>query len=344
MPARRKSSKGADSLDVMATPTTAEAVAEAEPSPKAAVPAPASAAGGLGSSDAVLGVLVAAIATGMILGWVPGSFTLIIACLLSAAVYLMGTATSDQILRNMTSSFPQSALGALQKVPLTDAPWNMDTVNKFANSCQVREKGLKIVQYILRGAAYSKVFSKDVSAQMKTLSKTTSIARRFFKFCRWVKHFEDLAEAKEEKDLFMRGLLYLRVAANFGADWAEDVCSLERIGVLPKGTLSVEFMLFAEFCQLVLALVECYVTSAKAQQEQKKTLKLEADESASADKVLKQQRKLTMTRLELVKFVSDLGKAIYDCELHFAHEGVFITCSLFSALVSTHKNMFKVLK
>ena len=162
MPARRKSSKGADSLDVMATPTTAEAVAEAEPSPKAAVPAPASAAGGLGSSDAVLGVLVAAIATGMILGWVPGSFTLIIACLLSAAVYLMGTATSDQILRNMTSSFPQSALGALQKVPLTDAPWNMDTVNKFANSCQVREKGLKIVQYILRGAAYSKVFSKDV--------------------------------------------------------------------------------------------------------------------------------------------------------------------------------------
>ena len=36
---------------------------------------------------------------------------------------------------------------------------------------------------------------------MKSLSKTTSIARRFFKFCRWVKHFEDLAEAKEEENL-----------------------------------------------------------------------------------------------------------------------------------------------
>merc|ERR1711924_448629 len=95
-------------------------------------------------------------------------------------------------------------------------------------------------------------------------SKTTSIARRFFKFCRWVKHFEDVAEAKETKDGMMRCLLYLRIAANFGADWAEDVCSLERIGLLPKGTLSIEFMLFAEYCQLVLALVEVFVTSVRA--------------------------------------------------------------------------------
>ena len=102
-------------------------------------------------------------------------------------------------------------------------------------------------------------------------------------------------------------------------------------------------MLFAEFCQMVLAMVEMYVTSAKAKQEQGKTEKLVASDAA-ADKLLKQQRKLTMTRLELVKYVSDMGKAIYDCELRFAHEGVFITCSLFSAVVSTHKNMFKVLK
>ena len=38
------------------------------------------------------------------------------------------------------------------------------------------------------------------------------------------------------------------------------------------------------------------------------------------------------------------GKAFYDCELTFAHEGVFIGCALFSALFSTHKNMVKVLK
>ena len=54
--------------------------------------------------------------------------------------------------------------------------------------------------------------------------------------------------------------------------------------------------------------------------------------------------KLECFRLELVKFVSDIGKAIYDCELSFAHEGVFIGCALFSALLSTHKNMVKVLK
>jgi len=46
----------------------------------------------------------------------------------------------------------------------------------------------------------------------------------------------------------------------------------------------------------------------------------------------------------VIKFVSDLGKAIYDCELPFAHEGLFIGCSLFSAIVSTHKNVVKVLK
>jgi len=60
--------------------------------------------------------------------------------------------------------------------------------------------------------------------------------------------------------------------------------------------------------------------------------------------VAKQKRKLTLIRLELIKFVSDVGKAIYDCELTWSHEGVFIGCSFFSAIVSTHKNMVKVLK
>ena len=128
-----------------------------------------------------------------------------------------------------------------------------------------------MVQYVLRGAAYSGVFSAALSKHLKALSKTTSVARRFFKFFRWVKHFEDLAEAKDEKPGVMRALLLLRVAANFGADWAEDVCSLERIGLLPAGTLSVSFMLFAEYCQLVLALVECYVTTAKVQKQRSPT-------------------------------------------------------------------------
>ena len=57
-----------------------------------------------------------------------------------------------------------------------------------------------------------------------------------------------------------------------------------------------------------------------------------------------QKRKLGVVRLELVKFCSDVGKALYDCELPFAHEGVFIGCSLFSGVLSTHKNIFKIYK
>jgi len=142
----------------------------------------------------------------------------------------------------------------------------------------------------------------------------------------------------------MRALLWLRIGANFGADWAEDVCSLERIGLLPAGTLSVEFMLFAEFCQLALALVEIGVTAVRVRKEQEVNELAALSGEVTAPKLLAQQRKLALVRLELIKFVSDIGKALYDCELSVAHEGVFIGCSFFSAIVSTHKNMVKVLK
>jgi len=163
-----------------------------------------------------------------------------------------------------------------------------------------------------------------------------------------VKHFEDLEEAKEQKSRVMRALLYLRIGANFGADWAEDICSLERVSILPKGTLSVEFMLFAEYCQLVLALVEIFVMYVRARKELAVTVLAEASAGDAADRVsdsklLAQQRKLALVRLELIKYVSDVGKAIFDCEFSFAHEGVFIGCSLFSGVLSTHKNAVKIL-
>ena len=136
------------------------------------------------------------------------------------------------------------------------------------------------------------------------------------------------------------------IAANFGADWAEDVCSLERVGILPSlglGALSHEFLLFAEYCQFALALVEILVTGVRARKERQVVSKAEAG-GAEPDKMLKQRRKLALVRLELVKYVSDVGKALYDCELPFAHEGVFIGCALFSGVLSTHKNIVKVYK
>ena len=42
--------------------------------------------------------------------------------------------------------------------------------------------------------------------------------------------------------------------------------------------------------------------------------------------------------------IQGVGKTIYDCELPYAHEGVFIGCSLFSGVLPTHKNMVKALK
>ena len=102
-------------------------------------------------------------------------------------------------------------------------------------------------------------------------------------------------------------------------------------------------MLFAEYCQLVLAVVEVVVTKARETKE-KHVFDLARSVGASPSELTKLRRKCAMVRLEMCKFVSDLGKAFYDCELAFAHEGVFIGCALFSALLSTHKNMVKVLK
>jgi len=286
--------------------------------------------------EGFLAVLAASQAFLLLVDAPANNWSAILAVLVTTAVVLLGV---DTVMRIGTELLTGPSTGKpWHRVPLTDAVLEIGTINKFANSCQVREKGLKIVQYIFKLGAYSKIFSKDVGGVLKSLSKTTSIARRFFKFCRWVKHFEDYKAAKDEAPGLMRWLLYLRVAANLGADWAEDICSLERIGFLPKGTLSVEFMLFAEYCQLVLALIEIGISAVMVRKQQ------EVSELAEEKKRVAQQRKLALMRLELVKFVSDIGKAIFDCELHFAHEGVFIGCSLFSALVSTHKNMVKVLK
>jgi len=338
--AKKKSKSEAPVPSVGTTPSTTDVTIESRDAPAATVPAestkPATKAASGPSNEMVLSVL--AVLFSVLVGAGVAHWVLLLCFLVSSALLLLGAQNAAEMWTDFRLQYDGD--GRLC-VPITDASFDIDTANKFANSCQVREKGLKILQYVLRLGAYTDVVPA-ASKALKGLSKTTSIARRFFKFCRWVKHFEDLAEAKDEKDFVMRVQLFIRVAANFGADWAEDVCSLERIGILPKGTLSVEFMLFAEYCQLVLALVEVSVTSAKLRKEEEKTAKVTA--GGAPKDILKQGRKLALTRLELVKFVSDIGKAVVDCELRCGHEGVFIGCSLFSALVSVHKNMFMVCK
>ena len=122
---------------------------------------------------------------------------------------------------------------------------------------------------------------------------------------RWVKHYEDLAEARAEGRSHAHPAVHC-IAANFGADWAEDVCSLERIGILRAGTLSVEFMLFAEYCQLVLALVEIFVTAVRARKESERYSPSRPTTSPTRSSLRRAQA--SAHRLELVKFVSDVGR------------------------------------
>ena len=107
-----------------------------------------------------------------------GNWMVILACLWTTAACALGV---DNV-RAMYRDFSVPAFGA---IPVTDKTFfDLGVANKFANSCQVREKGLKIVQYILKTIGYCGLFSKGVAKAAKDLSKTTSIARRFFKFCR----------------------------------------------------------------------------------------------------------------------------------------------------------------
>ena len=186
---------------------------------------------GLGATDVVLAVGVVGLSAAALLDFnasgscnappadwycdhVPPNWVMILLSLWSAALVLVGVGNVRTIVSEYFST-PRATDGVAWRVPLTDASfYDIGTANKFANSCQVREKGLKIVQYVLKGGAYAKVFPKPVGDAMKSLSKTTSIARRFFKFLRWIKHFEDLEEAREQKAPVMRFLLYFRIAAN----------------------------------------------------------------------------------------------------------------------------------
>jgi len=223
-------------------------------------------------------------------------------------------------------------------LPLCDKAIDLKAANKILSSAQTREKCLKIFQYASRLVAYVLLRGslKDLGKHFEALSKNLSTARRFFKLFRFMKHFEDLADAKEEKDPTFQKLLYLDVAANVVADISEDWTSLEKVGFLRKGTLHPRTEYYANWCQLVLAVVEIIVTKIKADRAMEKASKPDASKEVL--------RKRTMAQLEFSKFLADLVKAFWDCELSFASELAFILSGLWAALVSTHKYAVRVLK
>ena len=175
-----------------------------------------------------------------------------------------------------------------------------------------------------------------------------------------LQHFEDVKAASCEPEWRLRNLMYISFWANLGAcccncistaisllfvertvaagaDIAEDVCSFERIGALPKGTLPIRLLVLAELFQLVLAITEIFLTLGKISRQQRILAKCVPTMQPE------QSRKMALAHLELVKFISVIGKALYDCQFECSNEVLFTCCGLLSACISTHKFMVKVL-
>eukprot|EP00746_Dinoflagellata_sp_MGD_P055170 gnl/MRDRNA2_/MRDRNA2_240359_c0_seq1.p1 gnl/MRDRNA2_/MRDRNA2_240359_c0~~gnl/MRDRNA2_/MRDRNA2_240359_c0_seq1.p1 ORF type:complete len:319 (-),score=72.41 gnl/MRDRNA2_/MRDRNA2_240359_c0_seq1:98-1054(-) len=230
------------------------------------------------------------------------------------------------------------------RIPLSDYVLDLKTANKLVSSAQTREKSLKILQYIVKFMVYAFQHWYVVHTWAKTvnqIAKNISKARRFFKFFRWLKHLEDVKDAQAEKSgSTMHMLMWTSIYCNMFADISEDVCSLQRLNFLPAGTLPPWADLYANYCQLVLAVIEIVLYYAKAKRETEKAKK----DGGSGAGGLESFRKMRMAQLEFSKFISDLGKAFWDCEFSWASELLFIFCGFYSAIVSTHKFLLKALK
>eukprot|EP00392_Amoebophrya_sp_AT5.2_P000762 g763.t1 len=227
-----------------------------------------------------------------------------------------------------------SLVDVLLTVPLTNgASVDVDVMNKFIKHAIVREKALKIVQYVTRIVGYYAKRRKftSVDKHFNAVSKQLSLARRCFKFLRWFKHFLDYRQAvgmpPPLKYLFL-GQFWL----NLVADLAEDLTSLQKLKILPANWLPEKTELYANYCQLPLAFVEVAVAVLKRQM-------IDASGAAPGSKTA---LKATMANLEIVKYLADIGKGVFDCELSFAREDVFLWSGLVAGALTTHKNMVKI--
>merc|ERR1719343_72593 len=98
---------------------------------------------------------------------------------------------------------------------------------------------------------------------------------------------------------------------NMAADISEDITSLEKVKIIPAGWLPKRTEYYSNWCQLILAGVEIVVSVYKRM-------------IVDPTDVVKSK----LLTLELVKFICDLGKGFYDCELSFSQESTFIGCGL----------------
>lgn len=121
----------------------------------------------------------------------------------------------------------------------------------------------------------------------------------------------------------VKALYLAEFANNVVADVAEDLTSLQKLKIVPPRWLPANLELYANWTQLPLAFLEVVITLHKR---------------SSLSGVKKK-----LVEMEVVKYVCDVGKALYDCNL-IQTEIVFILSGLAAGLLSTHKQMLKSLK
>mmetsp|Transcript_5289 Transcript_5289/g.7441 ORF Transcript_5289/g.7441 Transcript_5289/m.7441 type:complete len:242 (-) Transcript_5289:124-849(-) len=226
------------------------------------------------------------------------------------------------------------------KLPLSDKVVDLKAFCQILASTQAREKALKFIQYTAKLLAYFLLKgagnAPDLGAHFKQLAKNLSMARRCLKFIRWFKHFEDIADAKAERDPSFQSWLYLDVVVNVVADVTEDVMTLEKVGFIKKGILPKRMEMITAWCQLKLAVVEIVVTHVKAKRAQ--------DKASLAGASLEVKRKSILTYMDLSKYYADLIKAFWDCELSFSSELAYCLSGMWAGLCGAHKYSLKVVK
>ena len=229
--------------------------------------------------------------------------------------------------------------------------------SKAMASTDVREKGLKVVQYGAKLVHYylSRIDATDPDAKRaKGVATWISTARRCMKLLRWLKYFGNLKDAEQEKVPALSTAMYANVAAGVFADTLQDAITLQKIGVLKKGTLPKGLERKAAWAELFVAVIGIVTSYAKVARAQVRVtvgvadlkLKKQQDErgawKVSATAVKKHAGKVFDGQISLVKSACDTVRSVDDLELvGDLTLGVGLVCGLMSGALSGYQKVLK---
>ena len=227
-------------------------------------------------------------------------------------------------------------------------------------STDVREKGLKVVQYGAKLVHYhlSRTDAADPNAKRaKGVATWLSTARRCMKLLRWLKYFGNLKDAEKERVPVLSTAMYVDVAAGVFADTLQDAITLEKIGVLKKGTLPKGLARTAAWAELIVAVIGIVTSWTKVARAQAKVMagmtdlkqKKQHDEreawKVSATEVKRHAGKVFDGQISVVKGACDAVRSVDDLELvGDLTLGVGLVCGLMSGALSGYQKVLKACK